>query len=463
MVLNGPVRFRHFRMLAQRVARRIRPGSEPSRIRGQGQSRGGALPGKERVIIESGPAWFWFVLMLLIGLVWLRRHLQLAQADREKILTEADAPRGAASKPTLPSLTVLVAGKDEEANIGRCVEGLLRQNYPDLRVIVINDRSTDATPRIIDDAAARDGRLTALHVKELRPGWFGKNNAMREGMERVKTEWFAFTDADCAFESPHLLAASVNYALSQGVDLLSVLPRLEADTFWERVVQPVAGAVLVFWFPPNRVNDPSKPTAYANGAFMLMNRATYDAIGGHERVKTEVNEDMHMARLCKQAGGVLRVVRSRDLYSVRMYTGFRQIWNGWSRIFYGCFGTLPRLVVSFIFLALFSLSPYVTLLVALIVGALGVGGDAEASGAASSGWAWIAGASGVTILAQQSVLWRFWKIQNLPPHWALTYALGATICLGMTVKAMLKLGGISTTTWRGTTYRGRALERRTKA
>lgn len=413
---------------------------------------------------DSGLAWFWFFFTLLIGLVWLRRHMQLAQAGREKVLTAADAPAPPSrtgETPMLPALTMLVAAKDEETNIGRCIEGLLRQEYPDLRVIVINDRSADATPRIIDAAAARDTRLMAVHVKELRPGWFGKNNAMREGLERATTDWFAFTDADCAFESPHLLAAAVNYATSQDVDFLSVLPRLEADTFWERVVQPVAGAVLVFWFPPNSVNDPSKPTAYANGAFMLMNRATYDAIGGHERVKTEVNEDMHMARLCKQAGGVLRVVRSQGLYSVRMYTGFKQIWNGWSRIFYGCFGTLPRLIVSFIFLAVFSLSPYLTLFGA---GAMNSSGCAVAvnstylTNAPASAAAWMSVAAIFAIAAQQSVLWRFWRIQNLPPHWALTYPLGAAICLGMIVKAMLKLGGVSTTTWRGTTYRGDKLE-----
>lgn len=394
----------------------------------------------------SGWGWAWAVVSAAIAVVWLRRHVDVAAGLREKVLTEADAggferPAGGAAE--WPTVSMVVAGKDEEANIGRCVEGMLGQDYPRLQVVLADDRSGDRTGAIMDAAAERDGRVTVVHVKELRAGWFGKNNAMREAIERATGEWIVMSDADCAFDSPKLLRAAVNLALSEGVDMLSVLPKLEATTFWERVVQPVAGAVLVFWFPPKRVNNPARRTAYANGAFMMVSRRAYEAIGGHEPVKTQVNEDMHMARRIKEAGLRLRVVRSHRLYRVRMYTGFAQIWRGWSRIFYGCFGTWPRLFVSVLFLSVFSLSPYATVVLSPLAG---------------GSWGWIAAAGGAAVVAQQSVLRRFWAIQDLPPNWALTYPLGAAVCLGMTLNAMLKLGGLTRTTWRGTVYRGEVLE-----
>ena len=159
---------------------------------------------------------------------------------------------------------------------------------------------------------------------------------------------------------------------------------------------------------------------------MLMPRTTHDAIGGHEAVKATLNEDMHMARLVKAAGLRLRVIQGGGLYRVRMYAGLKQIWRGWSRIFFGCFGTFPRLLVSVIMLSVFSLSPYMTLL---------------ASVAASGTWPWLPAAAIFAIVGQQSVLWRFYGVTGNRPAWAISYALGAALCLGMTLNAMRRLGG----------------------
>ncbi len=378
--------------------------------------------------------WFWA--LVLITLVWLRRHLDLNRAGEHPILSAADAE---GTEP-LPTVTVLVAAKDEEANIRHCVEGLLKQNYPSLEIIAVNDRSADRTAAILDELAAGDERLRVVHVGELPPGWFGKNHAMHLGVQQATGEFLCFTDADCRFHSPHLVQAAVRFALRKGVGFLSVLPMLEAETFWERVVQPPAGGIMVFWYPPEKVNDPDSSRAYANGAFMLLARSTYDALGGHTRVAETLNEDMHFARIAKREGQRLFVLRGGGMYSVRMYVGLKQIWRGWSRIFYGCFGTLPRLLASVVFLSVFSLSPYVTLLVSPWMG----------------GWGpWLALASGLAIVAQQSVLWRFYGLSALRPAWALTYPLGATLCVGMMLNAMTRLFG-RRTVWRGTSYAGGA-------
>lgn len=382
----------------------------------------------------GGAVWFW--LLLLIGFVWLRRHADLNRGMRDHVLSPEDA---CLAPDFRPSVSMLVAGKEEEANIARCVEGMLAQDYPNLQVIAVNDRSVDRTGQILDEIVGRNPRLQAVHVQRLPEGWFGKNNAMREGLQRATGEWLCFTDADCKFDSDTLVSAAVGYAKAHGIEFLSVLPRLEAETFWERVVQPVAGAVMIFWNPPQKVNSPRHRQAYANGAFMLMSRRAYDALGGHDAVKATLNEDMHMARRAKQLGIRLHVMRSADMYRCRMYTGFRQIWRGWSRIFYGCFGTLPRLIVSFLFLAVFSISPYLSLALAWLIEPWGD---------------WIAAAAGAAILAQQSILWRYYSFSGMSAPWALTYPIGALLCMGMICNAMLKVGGASRTTWRGTTYVG---------
>ncbi|MEW6197107.1 MAG: glycosyltransferase family 2 protein [Planctomycetota bacterium] len=383
----------------------------------------------------SGTAvWFW--LTLLIGLVWLRRHGQLNWARREPVLSAADAERGVAG----PCLSVLVAGKDEEANIEACLTGLLRQDYPGFEVIAVNDRSTDRTGVILDALAAREPRLKVVHVRDLPEGWAGKNHALHLGVQRADGRWLCFTDADCRFHDARLLAAAVRVAERDGIDFLSVLPTLEAHTFWERVVQPPAGAIMLFWFPPQKVNDPRSTRAYANGAFMLMRREAYERLGGHAAVRMALNEDMHFARRAKQLGLRLRVIRSAGMYSVRMYVGLRQIWAGWSRIFYGCFGTWPRLTASAIFLLVFSLSPPSTLLCSPWLGSSGVA---------------LACAGAFTVLAQQTVLWRYYRLSGMPGRWALTYPLGAGLCVAMLGNALTRAAGRQTR-WRGTAYTGGA-------
>lgn len=373
--------------------------------------------------------WFW--VLILIGLVWLRRHLDLNRADRDPVLSPAERHEDG---PRWPRLSVLVAAKDEENNIEACLTGLLRQDYPDLELIAVDDRSSDRTGQIIDTIAARDARVKAVHVHELPAGWGGKNHAMYVGMRQATGEYLCFTDADCRYHAAGLLRAGVRYAVAEQVDFLSVLPELEARTFWERIVQPPAGAIMVFWFSPERVNNPASDCAYANGAFMLLTRAAYEKMGGHEGARGLIHEDMHLARQAKRAGLRLRVLRGSGMYSVRMYVGLGEIWRGWTRIFYGCFGTWARLIVSAIFLSVFSLFPWIALLSAPFFGKIGV-------------------AALLAVAAQQSVLRRFYRLCAMPANWALTYPLGAALCLAMICDAMTRMGGRGIN-WRGTAYRG---------
>ena len=192
-------------------------------------------------------------------------------------------------------------------------------------------------------------------------------------------------------------------AVRNRIDFLSVLPVLVTESFWERLIQPVCAAIMMLWFRPERVNDPHRTAAYANGAFMLMSRGTYEAIGEHDAVRTQLNEDIHMARLCKQRGRRLFVIENDGLYVTRMYTSFREAWRGWSRIFYGCFGTLQRILLTLIVVFMFSVLPFLSLLVAGV--ALLV-----TRGATHDGWMYVFGIAAVVIVVLESVILRFMRI-----------------------------------------------------
>jgi cellulose synthase/poly-beta-1,6-N-acetylglucosamine synthase-like glycosyltransferase len=402
--------------------------------------------------------WFlWLLLLAGIAAIWASRHWEISRAKREHVPLKSDAYPGPPREP--PRVSVLIAAKDEEANIGPAISSMLAQDYPNFELIAINDRSTDRTPQILEDLKSRDasGRLKVIHVNNLREGWFGKNNAMREGLNAAEGEWFCFGDADCRQTSNRSLSMAVRHAVEWNIDFLSVLPGLETQSLWERIIQPVCGGLMVFWFHPRRVNDPKNPAAYANGAFMLMRRSCYEAIGGHEQVRTEVNEDMHMARIAKERGQRLVVVQSGDLYTVRMYSRFKDIWRGWTRIFYGCFGTFSRLRKTMLLLLVMSIFPYISTVWSGIV--LASRGWSESA----AGWQWAFGLSVLAVVLQQTVIARFYRISRANPWLAPTWIVGAVICVGMLANAMLKLKGRTTLTWRGTTYRGHELATPTTA
>jgi chlorobactene glucosyltransferase len=396
----------------------------------------------------------WYIWLALLGLgcvVWLLRHGHLNRHQREEVPLESGMDPGPPAQA--PRLSVLVAAKDEQDNIEACLRSMLDQDYPNYQLIAINDRSDDRTGQIIDAVSAENAKLTAVHVRDLREGWFGKNNAMREGYERADGEWLCFIDADCRQTSTKTLSVAMRFAMANDVEFLSVLPRLETQGLWEQIIQPACGAVMVFWFNPSNVNDPNHSAAYANGAFMLIQRGAYEAIGGHEPFKTEGNEDMHMARAAKQTGHRLRVVENRDLYVTRMYTNFRDIWRGWSRIFYGCFETFRRLRISLLVMLFSGLLPWYSALVGWIMVAV--------RGWAGAGpWRYVALVATIAVLCQQSVLTRYYRMSQANPLLAPTYPLAGTIVCTMLINAMTKLGGRAATTWRGTTYRGDKLAAR---
>ena len=376
-----------------------------------------------------------------VALVWAGRHLMIQRERGARFLLTPDCPGPPAAAPRI---SVFVAARDEAASIEKCVRTLLDQDYPNYELVVCNDRSTDETPEIVQRIAAEDERLRLVNIDHLPDGWCGKNHAMQHGIATSDSEWICMSDADCHQTARRTLSVAMQCALDSQADLLSVLPRLEMKGLWEHVIQPVCSGVMMIWFHPDKVNDPRKPNAYANGAFILIRRSVYEALGTHEAVKDCLNEDMHMARLAKEAGRSLRVVRSDGLYVVRMYTSLREIVRGWSRIFFGTFGTLRRLTASLTAVLVMGLLPYV----AATMGLAGV----AASWPDAWAW-WLLGLIGCAGAATQlSAIWRYYALLGARPGLFWTYPIGSLITAGALVGSLLKLRPGAKVVWKSTSY-----------
>jgi len=386
----------------------------------------------------------WLAAAAFIGLIWVVRALVLEVSLRNRqVLGERtyDAP----PRPA-PRVSIILAAKDEERNIEACVTSLLAQDYPDFEIIVVDDRSGDRTPAILRGLAKlHSQRLRVLRVDSLPEGWFGKHNAVRVGVAASTGEWMLFTDADCRQTSRRTLSLAMRDAIEHRVQFLSIIPTLESRTVWERILQPVCAIVLISWFRPRRVNDPRLPTAYANGAFMLMSRSCYNDIGGHEAVRTRINEDVHLARLAKRRGWWLRVVEGDGLYLVRMYDSFAGAFHGWSRIFYGCLDRPASVASAMNTIVIAVIVPWISFLIAVL-------GAILAAPAGDHRWLWACLGWGVVVILLQTVTGRLYVAAHYGLAWSLAYLPGGIITAGALLNALLKSLGLTRTTWRQTTY-----------
>ena len=231
-----------------------------------------------------------------------------------------------------PFVSIIVPARNEERNLAELLSSLLSQRYPSYEVIVVDDQSEDTTPVILEEWARRDSKLKVVRGGELPrdEGWMGKPHAMQQGSQAASGDWLVFTDADTRHE-PLALSSCVAYALGHDIDLFSIMPCLELVTPAERLIMPVTFMGIMWLYPPYKVNDPSSSVAIANGQYILIRRAVYDAVGGSARVKGEIVEDLEFAKAVKSDGFRLFVADGRHLVSVRMYTSLAEIWEGWSK------------------------------------------------------------------------------------------------------------------------------------
>lgn len=264
----------------------------------------------------------------------------------------------------VPQVSIIIPARNEEANLGACLESLTTQTGVDFEIIVVDDASTDrtceiarifpgvqvislqASPRdrllsLLSDRLSRDRRPNDRRPNDRRPNdrlpndlpptsRTGKNLALIAGTEHARAPWLLFTDADTV-HLPRSLARALDEAMREHADLLSYSPEQMVVTFAERAVMPVIFAELSAQYPPHKVRDQNSPIVAANGQYILVRRAAYESVGGHAAVATEILEDVALARRFRDAGKRVYFRYGADAVRTRMYRTWPQLREGWTK------------------------------------------------------------------------------------------------------------------------------------
>jgi chlorobactene glucosyltransferase len=344
-----------------------------------------------------------------------------------------------------PLISLCIPARNEQRNIRACVEATLAQDYPNFEVIVLDDRSTDATPAILADIAAHDPRLRPISGSDLPKGWAGKPHALFRASAAARGQWLCFVDAD-TFLSPATLSSCYAKAIETKADLFTIMTFQITETFWEKVVMPIVMTGLSVGFSPRKVNDPKRKDAVANGQFILIKRSIYDAIGGHERIKDQIVEDKAISEQVKWNGYRLIVADGTKVAKTRMYTSLPEMWEGWTKNIYLGLRDQPSLMMLGVVGGILAL---IAALFLPIWPLLGIFWYFHRGG-------WMA----VAVLIKSLILWaaliyaraRVATKMNISRFYAFTIPLGSAMFAAMMLTSAWKVISGKGVTWKGRSY-----------
>jgi len=246
-----------------------------------------------------------------------------------------------------PKISVLVPARNEEASIGSCVDALLDQDYPNLEIIVLDDDSADGTAAVV--RSRHDPRLRLVTGAPLPAGWTGKNWACNQLAARARGDLLCFVDANTILECDTLSRAASELRDSD-LGLVSMLLRTDTGTASEAVLMPIVNYALLALLPAALVEKQSfRKEAIALGPFVMVTRTAYAAAGGHAAEPAHIVDDVQLARSVKASGHRIALRNGTDLVHTRWYTGFGEIWHGFSKNAYGGIGYRPGVGLLTIF------------------------------------------------------------------------------------------------------------------
>jgi glycosyltransferase involved in cell wall biosynthesis len=234
-----------------------------------------------------------------------------------------------------PRVSIIVAARNEEEHIQETLKRLLTLEYSNYEIIVVNDRSTDRTGPLMDEIAFSSTahlRLTVVHIQELPAGWLGKTHAMWTASERATGDWLLFTDADVLFK-PDTLRRAIAYGEASRTDHVILFPRMIMHNPGERMMMAFFQTLFIFGHRIWKVADPKTRDYIGVGAFNLVRRSVYDAVGTYRALRMEILDDMKLGKIVKAAGFTQRGVFGEDLISLR-----------WAK---GAFGIVDNLTKNF--------------------------------------------------------------------------------------------------------------------
>lgn len=233
-----------------------------------------------------------------------------------------------------PRVNVLLPVRDDEEHIGRCLDGLLKQNYPNYSIIVICDSDSDKhdkTIEIVSKYGERYPEKISMVMADPKPdGWVGKNWACYSGYLKSDSDILLFTDSD-TLHSEDTMTLSIGYFLSNKLNVLTVRPRLLCEDIWSKIIYPILWTYHHVKYSAILVNDPNKMTGSVFGCFFIITRKSYEELGTHKEIKGEVLEDIVLGEKIKKAKIALRMVHGEYHLQQALSGSFRTSWQRLSR------------------------------------------------------------------------------------------------------------------------------------
>ena len=298
--------------------------------------------------------YFHWIAGTLLALIWLSRvvdtslgvrtlaNISLPEWDRHPVTPEGN-----------PRVAIIVPARNEVASIEQALNRLLALDYDNYEVIAINDRSTDQTGKIMDEVSKSsqkrlwsDGRprpstpelstreLKVVHIIELPAGWMGKAHAMYTAAKSATdADWLLFTDADVMFR-PDCIRRAIAYAEQERADHVVLFPRMLMEHVGEKMMLSFFQLMFVFGHRPWKVADPKSKDHMGIGAFNLVRRSTYEAIGTYQALRFEVVDDMKLGKVIKNAGFRQRCVVGSELVEIRWAMGARGVVHNLTKNFF---------------------------------------------------------------------------------------------------------------------------------
>jgi len=410
--------------------------------------------------------YFYWITGVILALAWFSRIVDAAlgmpsvadvsrpQWDRNPVSTSGN-----------PRVSIIVPARNEEETIEQALRTLLALDYDNYEVIAVNDRSTDRTGEIMERVAnsqATNGSaretdptlsqesqnpgpvpaknagtrtwhtpLRVIHHTELPSGWLGKTHAMWTAANQASGDWLLFTDADVLFK-PDSLRRALAYAETEPADHVVLFPRMIMRRPDEYMMIAFFQTMFIFGHRPWKVADPGTDDHMGVGAFNLVRRHVYDAVGTYEALRMEVLDDMKLGKVVKKAGFAQRNVFGGDLISIRWGRGAFGIVNNLTKNFFAVLSFQSwRTLISAFGLAFVNLGPF-----------LGIG--------MAHGWARLpfALALGSLLLIYIGMSWR----TSVPPYYFLLHPVSTAMFIYTLLRSMFLTLWNDGIVWRGTKY-----------
>jgi glycosyltransferase involved in cell wall biosynthesis len=312
--------------------------------------------------------YFHWIAGSLLALIWLSRVTDTSRGVRTLVnISRPKWDRNPAKPGGDPRVSIIVPARNEEQSIGEALKRLLRLDYSNYEVAAVNDRSTDKTGEILDSIGqsrgVRSGRvnpdLRIIHIHDLPSGWMGKTHAMWTAAKLATGDWLLFTDADVMFR-PDCLRRAIAYAEAERADHLVLFPRMVMKTIGEKMMLALFQLMFVFGHRPWKVADPKAKDHIGVGAFNLVRRSAYQAIGTHEALRFEVVDDMKLGKLIKNSGFRQRNVVGDDLLEIHWAKGAFGVVRNLTKNFFAVLSFQAWRAIGFcIAAAYFSILPFV--------------------------------------------------------------------------------------------------------